>query len=150
MRQATQIRRATASDVEALSNLIDRTLVASNAPDYETRFIDMMRESMSATQLAARLAERDCFVAIDSGEIVGTASWSGGRLRQMYVAPEHQRNGLGRQLVRHIEAHARSQGAAKIELSSSHTARGFYEKLGYQMICYQSDGVPTWLMRKSL
>lgn len=105
---------------------------------------------MAPAQVAARMADRDCFVAVENGRLVGTVSLGGDRLRQMFVEPDRQKGGLGRRLVGHLEAHARALGIAELELSSSLTARGFYERLGYRMIAYQPQGVPTWLMSKRL
>ena len=144
------IRRATRDDVDALAELIDRTVVQSNAPDYPPATLAELRAFANPARLLELMADRECFVAVAGGRIVGTISLGGERLRQMYVAPEIQKGGLGRQLVEFLEAHARAQGIAELALHSSLTARGFYERMGYRMIEYLPQGVPTWLMTKRL
>ena len=144
------IRRATADDVETLSALIARTVIVSNTPDYEADAIRMLQEFARPASVAERMAGRDCFVAVDGDKVVGTISLGGDRLRQTYVAPEYQKHGLGRRLVEHLEAHARSLGVMELRLHSSLTARAFYARLGYEAVEYQPHDVPTWLMTKRL
>ena len=49
-----------------------------------------------------------------------------------------------------MEAHARKVGVSELKLSSSLTARGFYERLGYRLIePEEHDGVSTFLMAKT-
>lgn len=144
------IRRAAAADAEALSALIERTVVASNAPDYEAAAIELLMKFATPAGVVERMAGRDCFVAVEAGQVVGTISLGGDRLHQMFVAPERQKGGLGRRLVEYLEGHARAVGIGELRLHSSLTARGFYERLGYRMIECQPHDVPTWLMSKRL
>jgi putative acetyltransferase len=62
-----------------------------------------------------------------------------------------QGKGIGARLVAHLEAHARETGVVELLLSSSITARGFYERLGYRLIRFdeREDG-STFLMSKML
>lgn len=75
--------------------------------------------------------------ALEAGAIVGTVvlkplSADVMKLRQMAVAPDRSKRGLGRQLVRFAEALARARGAKTIEMSARRSAQGFYERLGYR------------------
>lgn len=144
------IRRAMPDDTVALAALIERTILASNVADYDPAAIGSLLQAMAPVHIAERMVSRDCFVAVDDGVFVGTISLGGDRLHQMFVAPERQKGGLGRRLVAHLEGHARARGVADLRLHSSLTARGFYERLGYRMVSYQPQGVPTWLMIKRL
>jgi len=90
------IRRATPDDVELLTALIRRTVIASNTRHYETEAIGRLLEAMAPERVAERMATRECFLACENGELVGTGSLGEERLRQMFVAPERQRSGLGR------------------------------------------------------
>jgi ribosomal protein S18 acetylase RimI-like enzyme len=62
-----------------------------------------------------------------------------------------QGRGVGARLVAHLEAHARKAGLGELQLSSSITARGFYERLGYRLIRFDErhEG-STFLMSKTL
>lgn len=53
------------------------------------------------------------------------------KIRQMTVALEYQRQGVGRQLLRNMELDLKQQGIESLELEARSTAVGFYEKLGY-------------------
>jgi len=74
----------------------------------------------------------------DGGSIVGTIllkplSKHRAKLRQMAVLPTLQHRGIGRKLVSTAEESARTMGFTIIELHARIYAKGFYEKLGYQM-----------------
>jgi putative acetyltransferase len=82
---------------------------------------------------------------------VGTIGLGGDKLRSLFVEPGLHGKGVGARLVAHLEAHARKAGVAELHLSSSITARGFYERLGYRLIRFEEreDG-STFLMSKTL
>ena len=75
--------------------------------------------------------------------IVGTIGLGGDKLRSLFVEPGLQGKGVGARLVAHLEAHARKAGVAELHLSSSITARGFYERLGYRLIRFDEREVET-------
>ena len=53
------------------------------------------------------------------------------KLRQMAVAPEQQRRGCGRMLLRSVETSLRQRGLTRLSLHARKTAAGFYAGLGY-------------------
>lgn len=74
------------------------------------------------------------------------------KLRQMAVAAERQRQGLGRRLVPEVELELGRRGFRQLELHARLTAEGFYRKLGY---CRRGDvftevGIPHVAMEKRL
>jgi putative acetyltransferase len=145
------IRPATPADVPALSDLIRRTVRLSNAGDYTAGVVALISANYAPDKVAQRLAERDVFVCLDGPRIVGTIGLGGDRLRSLFVEPGLQGKGVGARLVAHLEVHARKAGVAELHLSSSITARGFYERLGYRLIRFDAreDG-STFLMSKTL
>ena len=77
-------------------------------------------------------------VGVLNGRIVASvmAGYEGHRgwLNYLAVAPEHQRHGLGRALVREAERLHREAGCPKINLqvrTSNHSVIRFYRHLGY-------------------
>ena len=74
------------------------------------------------------------------------------RLRQMAVHPQHQRQGLGRQLIQDVEPALAALGCTKLVLHARLTAVGFYSKLGYEVTGPQFTevGLPHLKMEKSL
>jgi ribosomal protein S18 acetylase RimI-like enzyme len=74
------------------------------------------------------------------------------RLRQMAVAKEYQRMGVGTRLIAHAEAFLGRRGYRQIVLHARETAMAFYERLGYRK---EGDRfievtIPHFAMRKEL
>ena len=145
------IRAATADDVPAISALVQHTVRISNGRDYPPQAVELIVANFAPAKVGQRMAERDVFVCQKGGRIVGTIALGADRLRSLFVDPELQQAGIGARLVGHLEAHARKVGVSELKLSSSLTARGFYERLGYRLIQLEEhDGVSTFLMVKTL
>jgi GNAT superfamily N-acetyltransferase len=72
------------------------------------------------------------------------------QLRQMAVVDSHQRQNIGARLVGYAEAFARQKGFSVVETRAWRTARGFYEKLGYQSRESEFADEHTLKMQKSL
>ena len=53
------------------------------------------------------------------------------QMRQVAVDPAEQKQGLGRRLVRHFEAHARERGVTRLFIEARGSAVDFYLRLGY-------------------
>jgi putative acetyltransferase len=145
------IRNARPADAAAISTLVQRTVRMSNGKDYPSQAIELIVANFATDKVGQRMAERDVFVCQKGDRIIGTIALGGDRLRSLFVDPELQQAGIGARLVAHLEAHARKVGVRELSLSSSLTARGFYERLGYHLIEPQEhDGVLTFLMAKLL
>ena len=145
------IRDARPDDAPAISALVQHTVRISNSRDYPAEAVAFIVANFAINKLAPRLAQRDVFVCERGDRIVGTISLGGDRLRSLFVWPELQKGGIGARLVAHLEGHARLKGVRELKLSSSLTARGFYERLGYRLIeREENDGVSTFLMVKAL
>ncbi len=73
-------------------------------------------------------------------------------MRQVAVAPDVQRQGIGTALVIRAETLARKQGLRRMVLNARETAVPFYEKLGYARCGPRVDivSVPHWEMEKHL
>ena len=162
------IRTALPDDAEALSALILRTIRTSNAADYPPEEIERICTNFTPDEVTAQIAARDVFISFAPGspqeppeaQPVGTVSLgvkpqpSGeevAKLHVLFIAPEWQGRGLGLQLVAHLEAHALSRGHRLLRVSSSLTARPFYQRLGYRELAFEPrDEGSTYLMEKAL
>ena len=86
--------------------------------------------------------EEQCFhvMAVDAeNETIGVArlqfnSATEAQIRYMAVSKIHERQGIGRELVKTMEAHAKKSGIKIIVLDAREAAVGFYKKLGYDII----------------
>ena len=56
------------------------------------------------------------------------------QIRYMAVAREHERKGIGRELINVMEQYAQNSSCKKIVLHAREPAIGFYQKLGYKVI----------------
>ncbi|TGD96421.1 GNAT family N-acetyltransferase [Methylobacterium nonmethylotrophicum] len=131
---AFEIRPATADDAAEISHVVLSALHESNAADYSPEIIARVARSFTPERVAAQIATRQVFVAVEAGRIVGTASRDGAVVRAVFIAPDAQRRGIGRALMADIERAARAAGVAKLTLQSSLTAVHFYGRLGFQVL----------------
>ena len=74
------------------------------------------------------------------------------QMRQLAVRESCRRQGAGRALVHYAESFAKERSYGEIVLHARETARGFYEKLGYQVEgdSFTEVGLPHVAMRKKL
>ncbi|MFB9318055.1 GNAT family N-acetyltransferase [Cryptosporangium minutisporangium] len=75
-------------------------------------------------------AERQMFVAVED-DVLGTVSRDGNKVFTMFIHPRAAGQGVGRRLMRHIEALAATDGYDHMETGASITGHGFYHRLGY-------------------
>lgn len=130
-RNRIEIRPATTIDAEDISRMIIRTLRQTNAQDYEPHAIEALVSSFSPERVVSLIANRQAYVAIARGSIVGTASLNDSVVRTVFVDPDHQRKGIGAKLMDVVESCARARSVGTLSVPSSVTAKGFYEKLGF-------------------
>ena len=133
------IRRLESGDAPGVAAVIRTALRETNGKDYPAAFLESFAESMTADEIRRRAEASHFYAACDDGRIVGcgaAASYRGRtdecELRTVFVLPEYQGAGLGRRIVETLESDGLCQRARRIELSSSVTAVGFYQKLGYR------------------
>ncbi len=115
-------------------------------PEYDEMVklrTDVLRKPLGmeyAIEELAREYEDDLFAAFDHKmEIVGCLILSQKsdkimKMRQVAVAFESQKKGIGQQLVAYSEWFAADRGMKKIELHARAPAVSFYEKLSYQIV----------------
>jgi GNAT superfamily N-acetyltransferase len=139
---ALLIREARASDLEAIIRLHEEDSLGTHGdmwlpetrPAYEAAFAAIERSP-----------ENSLFVAVEGDEVVGTFQLTfipnltgRGALRvkveSVKVKAARRSGGIGAQMMAFAEDHARTHGAAMLELTSNKTrtdAHRFYERLGF-------------------
>ena len=144
------IRVAEASDIEAVEALRYAALSTSAPSAYSPREVVELLDSLDVDELRAMVMDRQLFVAETGEPIVGCAGWRGKLLRHVYVAPNSERGGLGTRLVRRAESDFRDRtSGAELHVLSVLYARGFYEKLGYDLVTKERSGSEPFHMKKS-
>ncbi|WP_309129629.1 GNAT family N-acetyltransferase [Microbacterium sp.] len=130
------IRDYRAGDAAATLRVFIEAITVTASADYspeqitawarpEQRHLDDWDRSMSA---------RSGFVALVRGVVAGFSDVSGdGHVDMMFVSPASSGRGVGRALMREIEARARRAGTPRLWADVSITARGFFEHAGFSV-----------------
>jgi GNAT superfamily N-acetyltransferase len=141
VRPDSKIRQLRAEELPAISDLIRNTLLVSNLADYDLQAILALSASFSQEELRALAGRREFFVCEDQeGRLAGVIGLEGTGVYDFFVAPNRQGRGVGRALLGFVEELAAQRGVEELHLSSSLTAVGFYERLGYRRTGATSDG----------
>jgi N-acetylglutamate synthase-like GNAT family acetyltransferase len=141
-----EIRPARASDAPAISRVIISALRVSNARDYAPEVIERVEQSFSVVRVAQLIDTRQVLVAERNRQLLGTASLDGEVVRTVFIDPPMQGQGVGRLLMLAITRLAREQGIAELLVPSSLTARGFYQRLGFELQREVVDGAERTLV----
>jgi GNAT superfamily N-acetyltransferase len=147
-----EIREFRREDAGKVSCLIRKTLIEVNSKDYPQDVIRFLCENYSPQRIIEKSSNRQIYVAVDDGRILGTASLKDDIALGLFVNPEFHGKGIGTKLMSHIEVAARKRGYKSIRLPSSITAYEFYKKLGYKKVRdeYSREFGKAIIMGKSL
>jgi len=152
-----QIRRACADDASSIALVLYRSFL-----EYKPYYTP---EAFAATaptsdQVLERMREGPVWVALQNDRIVGTVSvvakGEGLYLRGMAVLPEARGQGIGWQLLEHIERFAIQNGFKRLFLSTTPfltPAIRLYEHFGFRRVGegpYDLFGTPLFTMVKTL
>lgn len=91
-------------------------------------------------------------VPVAAGRLVpmtgGTPNWA--KIGRMAVLPEHRGKGYGMAVLAALELAGAERGIHDMRLSAQMTARGFYDRAGYEPFgdIYDEVGIPHIEMRK--
>jgi GNAT superfamily N-acetyltransferase len=153
----TEIRRATADDAPAISEVLRESFL-----EYRPQYTD---EAFAATALSAegvlrRMAEGPVWVGLTGERITSTVSAfiEGGELwaRGMAVLPGTRSQGIGWRLLEQIESYARAACCQRMVLSTTpflHHAISLYERYGFRHSPagpHEMFGTPLFTMVKSV
>ena len=132
------IRRFHETDAEAVSALIIRTVRISNVRDYPAEMMEALAAQQQPSNVLERAGWTHFYVAVEDDRIIGCGAigpyWGKedeSSLFTIFVLPEYQGKGVGRKIIETLEQDEYFQRARRIEIPSSITAVGFYQKMGY-------------------
>ena len=132
------IRRFETKDAEAVSAVVIKTLRISNTKDDPAELMEEVVKSQQPQNILERASWTHFYVVEDNDNIIGCGSigpfWgkedeSG--LFTIFVLPEYQGRGIGRQIIETLEKDEYFLRAKRIEIPSSITGCQFYRKFGY-------------------
>ena len=131
-----------------ISEIILNNLYKINIKDHGKEVIDRIAKHFTEEEIKRNFPERvKCFVAINDGKIVGTASLD--VVKDMYgvhidnnkdkyiiltvfIKMENQQQGIGKLLIKEIEKYALQIGAKELIIPASIYGCEFYRKMGYE------------------
>jgi GNAT superfamily N-acetyltransferase len=125
------IRPFRPADAPRVAEIIHRCLREVNARDYPAEIIERMCAHFTAAEMITLAGGREIYVAESASIVVGTVSRAGNKVFTMFVDPDRAGQGIGRQLMGHLEAAAAADGHDHVETGASIAAHDFYRKLGY-------------------
>ncbi|WP_429443967.1 GNAT family N-acetyltransferase [Paraburkholderia sp. 40] len=79
-----------------------------------------------------------------------SARLDGDVVRTVFVAPRHQRKGVGTRLMHILEDYARDSGIRSMKVPSSVTAKSFYARLGFQALGEQFHSDERTIIRERI
>jgi N-acetylglutamate synthase-like GNAT family acetyltransferase len=138
MSTAATIRKAQIEDADAATSVLRRSIVElcvadhRNDPQRLASWLANKQPDIFASWV--RDPANNVFVAVRDGLVVGVGSVTrDGHIGLNYVAPEARFSRVSRTMLAHLEAEAQRFGHRRVFLTSTATARRFYEKAGYRL-----------------
>lgn len=126
-------------DAPALLAVFRDTIRRVNCRDYSpAQIAAWASDDIDTVIWFGRFAGRFVPVAEEEGRPVGFAELeSNGHIDRVYVSADHQRRGIGQQLLDALVAQARRIGLTRLYTEASITARPFFEARGFTVIAPQ-------------
>ena len=127
------LRPYRSDDAPALLALFRDTIRRVNSRDYSpAQVAAWASDDIDTGAWFGRFTGRLVPVAEEAGRPVGFAELEPvGHIDRVYVSADHQRRGIGRQLLAAVVAEARRIGLARLFTEASITARPFFEAQGF-------------------
>ncbi len=126
-------------DAPALLALFRDTIRRVNSRDYSpTQIAAWASDDIDVAAWRGRFTGRFVAVAEEAGRPVGFADLEpDGHIDRFFISADHQRRGIGWQLLAAVVAEARRVGLARLFTEASITARPFFESQGFAVLTPQ-------------
>lgn len=133
------LRPYRSDDAPALLALFRDTIRRVNCRDYSpAQIAAWASDEIDPLRWAARFEGRFTLIAEEAGRPIGFLELeSNGHIDRTYVSADHQRHGIGRQLMEAVLEEAQRMGLARLFTEASITARPFFEAFGFTVVSPQ-------------
>ncbi|KRL99064.1 GNAT family N-acetyltransferase [Liquorilactobacillus satsumensis] len=127
-------------DAPEVADLVKKTMLTTNLKDYSKEYLENDLKKLTARDFIKKAKAFHCYVFIDNerNKIVAVGSigayWGKkdeSSLFNIFVLPEYQGRGIGRQIIQTLEQDEFFKRAKRIEIPASITGLKFYQKMGY-------------------
>ncbi|MCY2963223.1 MAG: GNAT family N-acetyltransferase [Planctomycetota bacterium] len=151
------IRPATTTDAEQIGRIYFHTIRTVNQKDYTQAQVEAWAPEASASPEGWRLKQQNRWTAVaeENGVILGFGELEPtGHIDCFYVHHDHQRRGVGRQLLLAIEEEAGRRELSRLFLEASITAHPFFTAMGYstvrqQQVTIRGQQLTNFVMEKN-
>lgn len=150
------LRQFRNDDLASLHHMIEGTIDISYSGVYPPRAVQYFKEYHSKSKIMERSQLGEIWLIESKGILVATGALVGNEILGVFVKPEDQGQGFGKEIMGRLERRAREKGFSEVILSVSLPSRKFYEKLGYEVLEKSSFDVcggqylEYWPARKAL
>lgn len=132
------IRQYKPEDLQSIINLFKDTVRHVNSKDYTPKQIAVWAPTKIDEQSwQSSLLKHYTIVAEQCGQIVGFADLQDDYIDRLYVHKDWQRQKIATQLLIYLEQYAKTHNQQKLIAHVSITAKPFFLKQGFQVICQQ-------------
>jgi GNAT superfamily N-acetyltransferase len=122
-------------------------------PDAEGKAgIEKWLATREPSVYAQAMRDEHMVVVEDGGALVGWGGFCAAKreITNVFVAPPHQRRGVGTAIIGALERAARAAGLDTVQLQATGTAIDFYRNVGYEPDPPVGAGASWALMKKAL
>ena len=134
MSQQIRLRQMKQADLQSVYELVQNTIQVAYADVYPPEAIEFFKNYHNRENMLKDLETGYIVVAEADEQILGTGTLLGTNVRRVYIPPEHQRQGIGKLVVKELERKAKSAGLEKLDLSASPKSRRFWESAGFGLL----------------
>jgi GNAT superfamily N-acetyltransferase len=128
------IRKCHSADEAEIFNVINEAAKVYSGAIPEDRYYDPY---MPLSELRKEMGEMTIFGYEEAGKLLGVGGYQPIRdvslVRHLYVLPEHQKKGIGTNLLNHIRSIATGQRLLVGTWEAAKWAIAFYEKHGFRL-----------------
>ncbi len=126
------IRQAFSSDLETVKSISQGTISEIYPHYYPPGAVDFFLKHHNKTNILHDIWKGRVFLCLDAKEnTVGTVTIKDNEICRLFVLPQYQGNGYGKEMLDHAEKII-SEEYAEIVLDASFPAKGLYLRRGYK------------------
>lgn len=132
----TNLRKAASADAQTLWSIRTRAIRHSCAGHYPAQDVDAWASTPLPAQFEAAIRSLPFVVAELRGVVAGYGflDIDSETIEAIFVDPDHQRRGIGRQLLRALEDTAHQAGLRQLRLAATLNAAEFYRAAGFTIV----------------
>lgn len=130
-----KIAKAKIEDAEKVKCISHETINAVYPRYYPQGAVDFFLAHHSISHISKDIGEGCVWLIYDEEKAVGTVTVNGNEINRLFVLPEYQGKGFGRELMRFAESIVFDRWDTS-ELSASLPAKAMYMKNGYEFSEY--------------